>query len=453
MKNIVTKFGGTSLASASQIRKVKDILFESDERRICIVSAAGKRFIDDEKVTDLLINAFKEKDNSAVSREIFDRIRIRYKDIVTELGIKFDIDLEMDKIIDEAKSKKTVDYLASRGEYLSAKIISEFLQGCFLDTKDLIIFNKDRKVNYDLSYANLKKSIDDIINEVDTNNKSTINKKIIIPGFYGSTIEGDIVTFSRGGSDITGSLVARAVNADIYENWTDVSGVMFADPRIVDNAKITHYITYTELRELSYMGASVLHEEAVYPVSSVGIPINILNTNDKDAKGTMIVSRVPSIVKRRIVTGIAGRKGFTAILLQKALMNEEIGFMAKLLKIFERENIPVEHCPTGIDTISVMIKTELIEGKRDIIYKSIKEELSPDVLNIEDNISMIAIVGEGMVYHKRIIMEIFKALYDANVGVRMIDQGSSGINVIIGVSDSDYKKAILALSTLQDVEG
>ena len=255
-----------------------------------------------------------------------------------------------------------------------------------------------------------------------------------------------------GGSDITGAIVARAVEADIYENWTDVSGVMFEDPRVVEIVPTIEYITYTELRELSYMGANVLHEETVYPVSKVGIPINILNTNSPRDKGTMIMHSIPSIVKRRVVTGIAGKKGFTSILLQKTLMNEEVGFVARLLRIFEKEKISVEHCPTGIDTISIVVRSELLKEKEDIILDEIKKELKPEVLNVEEGLSIIAIVGEGMVYHKEITFEIFKCLHEANIGVKMIDLGSSGINVIIGVNDSDYEKTLIALKVLSDVK-
>lgn len=443
MKKKVVKFGGSSLADSNQILKVKDILLSDSDRRYCVVSAAGKRNNDDDKVTDLLISLYENRSDEEKSQEIFSKIKDRYQSIVTELNVNIDLDTELDKIYKESNNKKVVDYLASRGEYLSAKVLSAYLDAAFLDTQNVIIFNENKKVNYELTYENINKAISKLESE---------NKLIVIPGFYGSTKDGEIVTFSRGGSDITGALVARAVNADIYENWTDVSGVLFEDPRLVDNPSVIEYITYTELRELSYMGASVLHEETVYPVSKVGIPINILNTNRPSDKGTMIVSNIPSIIKRNTVTGIAGKKGFTSILLQKALMNEEIGFLARLLKIFEKENISVEHCPTGIDTISIVVRTELLNKKRQDILDEIKKELNPDVLSIEDNISIIAIVGEGMVYSKEITADVFTILKDALVMVKMIDQGSSGINIIIGVSDHDYEKAMKSLSRLQDIK-
>lgn len=445
MKKVVAKFGGSSLADANQINKVKEILFASDDRKYCVVSASGKRYKDDEKITDLLINLHNNKDDQKKQKEIFEKIKERYVDIVKKLGISYDAVSELSCILNESKDKLTRDYLASRGEYLSAKILSIYFDAIFLDMKGLIIFTDDKKVDYDTSFKNIKGAIEKIESE-------NTNKKIIIPGFYGSTKDGEIITFSRGGSDITGAIVARAVEANLYENWTDVSGVMFEDPRVVDNAPTIEYVTYTELRELSYMGANVLHEETVYPVSKVGIPIHILNTNSPSDKGTMIMANIPSIVKRRVITGIAGKKGFTSILLQKTLMNEEVGFVARLLKIFENEKISVEHCPTGIDTISIIVRTELLKEKENKVLEIIKKEINPDVLNVEDGLSIIAIVGEGMVYHKEITYEIFKCLHDANIGVKMIDLGSSGINVIIGVGDNDYEKTLIALKSLSNIK-
>ena len=439
----VVKFGGSSLASATQIKKAKNILYSDDTRKYCIASASGKRDKDDEKITDLLINLHKNINNDIVAKEIYNKIKDRYIKIVEELNITYDIEKELDFIFKKAKTEN-LDFVASRGEYLTAKILSIYCNEPFLDMQNVIIFNDDKKVNYDLTYANIKKEIENI-------EKINANAKIIIPGFYGSNINGDIITFSRGGSDITGSLVARALNANLYENWTDVSGVLFVDPRIVENPKVVEYISYTELRELSYMGANVLHEEAVYPVSKVGIPINILNTNVPTDKGTMIVSNIPSIIKRNAVTGIAGKKGFTSILIQKALMNEEIGYLAKLLNLFDNEKISVEHCPTGIDTVSVIVRTDFLNDKKDKIINTIKKELSPDVLSVEDNMAIIAIVGEGMKYSNVITKNIFNILADKLIPIKMIDQGSSGINIIIGIGDNDYEKALAALSELQNL--
>ena len=444
MNKVVCKFGGTSLADATQIKKVCDIVNATADRKYVVVSASGKRNKDDDKITDLLINLHLNLNDNKIESDIITILKERYLEIIKELNISFDIEKELSIILEKARSEENPDFLVSRGEYLSAKILSLYLNASFLDTANVIIFDDNKRLDFDKTYSNLKNKIE----ELET---GFPNKKIIIPGFYGSTIDGKIVTFSRGGSDITGSLVARSINATLYENWTDVSGVLFEDPRIIENPKVVDYITYTELRELSYMGASVLHEAAIFPVSQVGIPINILNTNKPSDKGTMIVSNIPSIVKRKTVTGIAGKKGFSSILLQKALMNEEVGFLSKLLKIFENEGISVEHCPSGIDTVSVIIKTELLNDVKDFIIGRINDELHPDVIVFENELSLIAIVGEGMTYSKRINASIFTLLADANIPIKMIDQGSSGINIIIGVADSDYEKAIKALSPLQNI--
>lgn len=444
MNIIVTKFGGSSLADANQIIKVKNILFGNADRRYCVVSASGKRNPNDEKITDLLINLFNNFQNEDVKNKIINTLKDRYQEIVQTLGISFDVDKELNSILETSKSEMSLDYLASRGEYISARLVSLYCDAFFLDMQDVIIFDGD-KVDYVTTYHNIQCKISEC-------EQKDSSKKIIIPGFYGSTRNGKIKIFSRGGSDITGSLIARAVNATIYENWTDVSGVYFEDPRLGSNPKVINYITYTELRELSYMGASVLHEASIYPVSQVGIPINILNTNSPSDKGTMIVSNVPSIIKRGSVTGIAGKKNFSSILLQKALMNEEVGFLSKLLKIFSEQNISVEHCPTGIDTLSVIVHDELLTDKTDLLIETIKKELNPDVLHIENGISIIAIVGEGMVYSKNVTSKIFNILADNQISVKMIDQGSSGINIIIGISNSDYEKAMRALCVLQDFE-
>lgn len=444
MNKVVCKFGGTSLADAGQIKKVCEIINADPSRKYIVVSASGKRNSDDDKITDLLINLHLNINDDIIRNDILNILNERYSEIIKELGISFDIKKELLSFVDKAKKEKDPDFLASRGEYLSAVFLSSYLDFVFLDTEKVIIFDENKKLDFNKTYSNLKEKIEKIEAEFP-------GKKIIIPGFYGSTEDGKIVTFSRGGSDITGSLVARSINANLYENWTDVSGVLFEDPRITDNPKVVDYITYTELRELSYMGASVLHEAAIFPVSQVGIPINILNTNKPNDKGTMIVSNIPSIVKRKTVTGIAGKKGFSSILLQKALMNEEIGFLSKLLKIFEDEKLSVEHCPTGIDTVSVIIKSELLNEVKDHIIDKIKSELNPNVIVFENGLALIAVVGEGMTYSKRINATIFSLLADANIAVKMVDQGSSGINIIIGVADSDYEKAMKTLSPLQNI--
>ena len=435
MSRVITaKFGGTSLADASQIRKVAEIIKSNPERKYVVASAPGKRFPDDIKVTDLLYSCYSEFAKGNEYSGVLAKIKARYSDIISELGITFDIGAEIDTIEFELKKYPPADYLASRGEYLNSKIIAQFMGWPFVDAADVIFFDETGIFDGAKTYPALGEKLKDLPNA-------------IIPGFYGSTPDGRIKTFSRGGSDITGSIVARSVNADLYENWTDVSGMLSADPRIVDRPKPIDYITYTELRELSYMGASVLHEDAVFPVRKAGIPVNIRNTNSPDDNGTLIAASMPKDVKRSPVTGIAGRKGFTSIRVEKSQMNGQTGFGARLLYIFSRNGVPFEHCPTGIDTISVVVNGSMFDSKRDEILREIKNELSPDFITIEKNLAVIAVVGEGMVSARGTAAKAFGALADSGVNIRMIDQGSDELNIIIGVDESDYETAIKALYT------
>ena len=431
-RTITAKFGGTSLADASQIRKVAEIIKANPERKYVVASAPGKRFSDDIKVTDLLYSCYSEFSKGNEYSGILAKIKARYSDIVSELGINFDITAEIESIEDELRRYPPVDYLASRGEYLNSKIIAQFLGWPFVDAAEAIFFDDAGIFEDSKTYQALGEKLRAL-------------PCAIIPGFYGSTPDGQIKTFSRGGSDITGSIVARSVNADLYENWTDVSGMLSADPRIVDRPKPIEYITYTELRELSYMGASVLHEDAVFPVRTAGIPVNIRNTNSPDDNGTLIAASIPHDVKRNNVTGIAGRKGFTSIRVEKSQMNGQTGFGARLLYIFSRNGVPFEHCPTGIDTISVVVNSSAFDAKRDDILREIKNELSPDFITIEKNLAAIAVVGEGMISVKGMAAKVFTSLADAGVNIRMIDQGSDELNIIIGVDESDYEKSIRAL--------
>lgn len=433
MSRVITaKFGGTSLADASQIRKAAEIIKANPERKYVVASAPGKRYSNDIKVTDLLYSCYSEFAKGDEYSGTLAKIKERYADIISELGITFDISAEIETIEFELKKYPPADYLASRGEYLNAKIIAQFIGWPFVDAADVIFFDETGIFDGAKTYPALGEKLKSLPNA-------------IIPGFYGSTPDGRIKTFSRGGSDITGSIVARSVNADMYENWTDVSGMLSADPRIVDLPSPIEYITYTELRELSYMGASVLHEDAVFPVRKAGIPINIRNTNSPDDNGTLIAASMPKDVKRRPVTGIAGRKGFTSIRVEKSQMNGQTGFGARLLYIFSRNGIPFEHCPTGIDTISVVVNSLMFEAKRDEILREIKNELSPDFITIEKNLAVIAVVGEGMVSARGTAAKIFGALSEGGVNIRMIDQGSDELNIIIGVDESDYETAIKSL--------
>ena len=430
MNNIITaKFGGTSLADASQIKKVAAIITANPERKYVVASAPGKRFSDDIKITDMLYKCHAQFTNNENYSETLGKIRERYAGIISELGIEFDIDAEISEL---EKNLAHKDYTASRGEYINSKIIAKFLNWPFFDAADGIFFTSSG-----------------VLDEAKT--FSTLGEKLkalscaVIPGFYGALPDGSIKTFSRGGSDVTGSIVARSVNADLYENWTDVSGMLSADPRIVKNPRVIDFITYTELRELSYMGASVLHEDAVFPVRKAGIPIYIRNTNRPDDNGTMITASLPKNLSRKAVTGIAGRKGFSSIRVEKSMMNGETGFGAKLLYIFSDNGLPFEHCPTGIDTISVVVNSDLFDEKRDKILREIKNELDPDFVMIEKNLSAIAVVGEGMVSVKGIAAKIFSALANAGINIRMIDQGSDELNIIIGVDEKDYELAINSL--------
>lgn len=429
MNTITAKFGGTSLADASQIKKAAAIIKANPSRRFVVASAPGKRFTDDIKITDLLYKAHAQYINNEDFDGTLTQISERFAAIIQDLAINFDISSEINAIKSNISSR---DYLASRGEYINSKIIAKFLGWEFIDAAEVIFFNESGLLDESKTFYIMGEKLKSL-------------KCAVIPGFYGSLPDGNIKTFSRGGSDITGSIVARAVKADLYENWTDVSGMLSADPRIVNNPRVIDYITYTELRELSYMGASVLHEDAVFPVRQAGIPINIRNTNKPDDKGTLIAASLPEGITRKLVTGIAGRKDFCSIRVEKSMMNGETGFGAKLLYIFAKNGVPFEHCPTGIDTISVIVNAKLFDSQRENILREIKNELAPDFITIEKNLSVIAVVGAGMAGTKGIAAKIFASLASAGINIRLIDQGSDELNIIIGVDDSDYKKAINAL--------
>ena len=432
MKTIALKFGGTSLADAEQIRKVAAIIRQSQHRRYVVVSAPGKRNSSDIKVTDLLYRAYNAAKDGEDFEPTLELIRQRFADIIRNLELEFDLDSEIAVIREHLKNGPEKDYMASRGEYLSAKVMSAFLGFKFIDAADYIHFNENGTLNFQKTKEDLKKVL-------------TVTFRAVIPGFYGSLPDGKIHTFSRGGSDVTGSIVARAVHADIYENWTDVSGMMAADPRIVENARQIRIITYRELRELSYMGATVLHEDAVFPVQQANISINIRNTNDPDDPGTLIIPHLPENANPGSVTGIAGHKGFSSILIEKDMMNSEVGFTAKVLNIIAKHGLSFEHLPSGIDTMSLILHTEHLAPCRDEILTEIQEAVQPDTLLVEDGIALIAVVGQGMAYYKGIAARIFQAITNANVNIRMIDQGSSELNIIIGVAEEDYEAAIRSI--------
>ena len=428
----VLKFGGSSLADAKHFRIVADIVKAEEERRFVVPSAPGKRFKEDEKVTDLLYRCNEAAMAGKDISPIFDKIVARYNDIISELGLDFSLDNEFALIREEIVKKAGADYAASRGEYLNGLILSAFLGYDFIDAHDVIFFKEDGTLDGDRTYAVLGATLE-------------AHRHAVIPGFYGAMPDGRIRTFSRGGSDITGAIVARATMADLYENWTDVSGFMMADPRCIDNPKSIDIITYKELRELSYMGATVLHEDAVFPVRAAGIPINIKNTNDPSAKGTLIVPAATDDKSDAIITGIAGKVGFSIISIEKDMMNSELGFGRRVLEVLESNKVNFEHLPSSIDTMCVIVKTEEIEAKRDKIMNEIFRSTNPDAVVIEDGFALLAVVGRGMVRSKGTAARIFASLAKASINIRMIDQGSSELNIIIGIEAEDYIPALRAI--------
>ena len=430
MKKVV-KFGGSSLASAQQFMKVAEIIHADDDRRFVVPSAPGKRFDKDTKVTDMLYAcyALAEKDHD-FTKEI-NEIEKRYQEIIDGLKLELDLSQEFNKIIDNFKKKAGSNYAASRGEYLNGIIMANYLGYEFVDPADAIRFNEAEVFDAELTNKLLSKRLEGI-------------ERAVIPGFYGAMGNGTVKTFSRGGSDITGSIVAKAIQADVYENWTDVSGFLIADPRIIKDPKGIDIITYGELRELSYMGAGVLHEDAIFPVRKEGIPINIRNTNKPDDEGTWIVGNTCQKSKYTI-TGIAGKKGFASINIEKDMMNAEVGFGRKVLQVFEDYDISFEHMPSGIDTLSVMVHQSEFVDREQKILSGINRAVNPDHVDIQSDLALIAVVGRCMKSQRGTAGRIFAALAHANVNVRMIDQGSSEQNIIIGVANEDFETAIKAI--------
>lgn len=431
MNNVkVCKFGGTSMASAENIKKVAAIINQDAERRFIVVSAPGKRISDDIKITDSLYKCFEAVKEHGNCTNEFAPIRQRFLSLAADLGLKSDYEAVLNNIEKEINNSKTADTAASKGEYLSALIFSEFAGLEFVDADTIIAFDESGAFNAEYT------------NDLVARRLASVKGKAVIPGFYGSMPNGDIKTFSRGGSDVSGAVVARAVQASVYENWTDVSGFMVTDPRIVDNPKLIKEISYRELRELSYMGANVLHPDSIFPVRQAGIPINIKNTFRPEDKGTIICD---TVVHDRLVTGIAGKKNFTSILIEKSMMNNEIGFARKMLSVLERYGISFEHIPSGIDTMSVIISDSEIGGKMEKLLSGIREAVSPDKIEIQSGLSLIATVGHGMAYKPGTAARLFSALSRHGVNVRMIDQGSSEMNIIVAVANEDYEKAINAI--------
>lgn len=420
------------MANASTIKRVVNIIEDDPSRKYIVVSAPGKRNSADVKVTDALYACFNEVQKTGNCDSTFLTVAKRFHEIVNELGVDVDLDENLKVIKEGIEASKTPDYAASRGEYLSAKILAAKLGYDFVDAEEIIKFNEKGELllNYSLDAVKAKLSKLDYA---------------VIPGFYGSDTNGKVHTFSRGGSDITGAIVARAMKADVYENWTDVDGFLTADPRIVDNPTTITCLSYKELRELSYMGAEVMHPESIFPVHSVGLPINIKNTFNPSHPGTMIVKTAEQDDGNSVITGVSGQKGFTIINIEKDMMNNEIGFARRVLSILEYEGISFEHVPSGIDTMSLVIRDEYLGGKMQKILQKIKESVNADNVEIHSGLSLVAIVGHNMASRLGTAATAFKALADAHINVRMIDQGSSELNIIVGVDTCDYEKAINAI--------
>lgn len=430
MKKVV-KFGGSSLASAEQFKKVGNIIRAEESRRYVIPSAPGKRFSDDVKVTDMLYKCYGAAVKGKKFTDLLKDIQERYNEIIEGLGLTLSLEKEFEIIRDNFAKKAGRDYAASRGEYLNGIIMANYLGYEFIDAAEVIFFDEEGKFDADKT--------DEILSE-------RLNKaeRAVIPGFYGSLPDGTIKTFSRGGSDVTGSIVAKAAKVDLYENWTDVSGFLIADPRIISNPKSIEAITYKELRELSYMGATVLHEDAIFPVRKEGIPINIRNTNAPEDKGTLIVEATCRHPKYTI-TGIAGKQGFASITIEKAMMNSEVGFGRKVLQVFEDNHISFEHMPSGIDTMTVFVHQSEFEETEQKVLAGIHHAVQPDSIELESDLALIAVVGRGMRATRGTAGRIFSALAHANVNVKMIDQGSSELNIVIGVRNHDFENAIIAI--------
>lgn len=431
----VAKFGGTSLADADQFKKVYNIIKNNDERKYVVVSAPGKRFKDDNKITDLLYLTYAHIKYSVPYGPVLKIIEDRFRQIKEELNLSTDLDQEFNKIKENLDNKCEEDYIVSRGEYLSALLLADYLGCDFVDAKDLIFFNYDSSVNKEKTNEKLTEVL----------GKS---KKAIIPGFYGSYPDGSIKTFSRGGSDITGAIVSSVLGADIYENWTDVSGFLIADPRIVNNPKQIKKITYEELRELSYMGASVLHDEAVFPVRQAGIPINIRNTNEPDNPGTLIIGDDQAgedYANGHIITGIAGKKDFSFFYIHKEHMANEVGIIRKALEVFENRGISIDHIPSGIDSFTIVLPSEAVERISHEIVEELKDRCKTENVQVYRHLSLITTVGIKMAYQPGISAKLFTALGKDNINIRLINQGSSEINIIVGVEDKDFEKAIRAI--------
>ncbi len=421
------------MADGNVIKGVQKIIESDTQRKYVIVSAPGKRYSGDTKVTDLLYNCFAELKESGSCKNSFAAVRARFVSIVKELNIPFEIDALLDETEALIEREKSEDFTASRGEYLCARIVAAVLDAKFIDAEDVIYFKEDGNFDGEKSYKAISAAV-------------TGAKRAVFPGFYGKGTDGKVKTFSRGGSDISGSVVARAVNATVYENWTDVSGFLACDPRIVDSPVRIKTISYKELRELSYMGANVLHSDSIFPLRKANIPIHIKNTFRPEDAGTAILPSIRYTPSGNLVTGVAGKKNFTVIFIEKSHMNAEVGFICKVLNVLADEEIPVEHIPSGIDTMSLVVEScNLPKAKLEKILENIKAAVAPDIIRVIEDIALIATVGHGMSSSVGTSARLFNAIASANINIKMIDQGSSEINIIVGVKNDDYEKCIRAI--------
>ena len=427
----VAKFGGSSLADAAQFQKVRNIVLSDDARRLIVVSASGKRNKNDNKITDLLYLCHAHLQYSVSCEQVFSMIESRYLDIKRELGLAVDIESDFARLRQKLDKSLSVDELVSRGEFLTARMMAEFLGYDCVDAAQLVCFDFDGKLNLDKTYEAMRQALSE-------------HERIVMPGFYGSLPSGRIKVLSRGGSDISGALLAAATGADVYENWTDVSGILMADPRIIENPRRIDIVTYPELRELAYMGANVLHEGAIYPVKDAGIPINIRNTNQPDDPGTIICDEqsAPPAPEDPLITGLTGKKNFTVVTVSKNQQEDNLGIIRRTLEIFEKYRVEVEHIPSGIDSFSVVVATEQVEGCIYDIVGEIRALCRPADIRVIDSMALMAVVGRGMSYRPGVSGRLFAALGDANINIRMIAQGSDELNIIVGVENKDFEHAL-----------
>ncbi len=427
----VAKFGGSSLADAAQFQKVKSIVSSDPARRLIVVSASGKRHKDDNKITDLLYLCHAHLQYSVSCEQVFSMIETRYLDIKRELDLQVDIERDFARLRQKLDKSLSVDELVSRGEYLTARMMAEYLGYDFVDAAALVCFDYDGKLNIDKTYEAIREAL-------------AVHERIVMPGFYGSLPSGRIKVLSRGGSDISGALLAAAAGADIYENWTDVSGILMADPRIIDNPRRIDTITYPELREMAYMGANVLHEGAIYPVKDAGIPINIRNTNAPDDPGTIICDEESAMPVQDdpLITGLTGKKNFTVVTVSKNQQEDNLGIIRRTLEIFEKYRVEVEHIPSGIDSFSVVVASDQVESCIYDIVGEIRAVCRPADIRVIDSMALVAVVGRGMSYRPGVSGRLFAALGDAQVNIRMIAQGSDELNIIVGVENKDFERAL-----------